>query len=108
MQEEMLPLDEVRRELIRQLEAAECEITEKAEREGRQALRRYMAFPTQWAVYNYALQHLKANFPLHAVPQGDPPGSRGVGYEMRNVDGQGLYIKLKLEDGRAWLISCHY
>jgi hypothetical protein len=45
---------------------------------------------------------LKSGFPLHAVPQGDPPGSRGIGYEMRNADGQGLYIKLKLESDKAW------
>jgi hypothetical protein len=54
------------------------------------------------------LKLLKANFPLQAVPQGNPPGSRGIGYELRNADGHGLYIKLKLEDGKAWLISFHY
>jgi hypothetical protein len=103
-----LTIDEAREELIRLLEAAECRITEKAEQEGRKILRQQGKVPTQWAVFDFALQLLKANFPLHAVPQGDPPGCHGIGYEMRNTDGRGLYIKLKLENGKAWLISFHY
>lgn len=101
-------IEEARQELIRLLEADEYEITGKAEAEGRRILKQHMDHPTQWAVIEFALKLLKSSFPLHAVPQGDPPGSRGIGYEMRNADGRGLYIKLKLEGGKAWLISFHY
>jgi len=88
-----LTADEARTRLIELLEAEECRITDKAERAGRQILGQWMPLPTQWAIFEFALQRLRDNFPLHAVPQGDPPGSRGVAYEMRNVDGKGLYIQ---------------
>lgn len=102
-----LSAEEARQELIRLLEAEECRLTDKAECEGRAYLKRSTRRPTQWDVHRFALAKLKANFPLHAVLQGDPPGSNGIGYEMRNVDGEGLYIKLKIEDHKAWLISFH-
>ena len=103
-----LTIEEARQELIRLLDGGDYQIAGKAEAEGRRILKQSMEHPTQWAIVAFALDLLQSNFPLHAVPQGDPPGSRGIGYEMRNADGRGLYIKLKLEDDQAWLISFHY
>lgn len=39
---------------------------------------------------------------------GEPQGSGGIGYAMRNVDGAGLYIKVKIEDDQIRVLSFHY
>jgi hypothetical protein len=39
---------------------------------------------------------------------GEPKGSRGIGHEMKNADGAGLYIKVKIEEGEVWVLSFHY
>lgn len=103
-----LTIEEARAELIRLIEAGDFQITDKAEQEGRRILLQWVAVPTQWAVMEFGLRLLKTNFPLHAVLQGDPPGSHGTAYEMRNCDAKGLYLKFRLENGKAWLISFHY
>lgn len=49
----------------------------------------------------------RQGFPVNAVPLGNPPGSGGEGWSMNNTDGQGLYIKLKVEGGCVWVLSFH-
>ncbi|MGH7173756.1 MAG: hypothetical protein ACRELG_26030 [Gemmataceae bacterium] len=102
-------LRQIRDELVRLLEQDEWEITGRAESEGRQVLRRFMQFPTQFAIVRFALDLLKANHPLHAIERGEPPGSLGVGYVMNvsNEHVQDLYIELIIEDAKAWVISFH-
>jgi len=87
----------------------EWEITGRAESEGRQVLRCFMQFPTQFAIIRFALDLLKANHPMHAIERGEPPGSLGVGYVMNvsNEHVQDLYIELIIEAGKAWVISFH-
>jgi len=56
---------------------------------------------------DYILEKLLLPFPLNEVLMGEPPGSGGTAYSMNNVDGQGLYIKLKIEDDRVVILSFH-
>ncbi len=42
---------------------------------------------------------------LHEIHLGDPPGSGGLGYEMRTTGEQGLYIKLKVEWNFVLILS---
>jgi hypothetical protein len=42
---------------------------------------------------------------LMYVPMGQPPGSRGMGYRLRDPISPNLYIKIKIEEDRAWIIS---
>ena len=102
-------IHEVRRELIRLFQGNDYRLTDRADRDGRKILleRRYKP-STQWGICAYILDQLLADFPMRAVGMGEPPGSRGVGYVMYNVDGDGLYIKLKIEEGEVWVLSFHY
>jgi hypothetical protein len=59
--------DAIRAELIRLLEAEECEIAQRAEREGRLIMRAHVTFPTQWSVFEFVLKQLREGTPLHAV-----------------------------------------
>jgi hypothetical protein len=108
MADEELSIDEARRRLIELIEAEDCDLTQAAVNDGREILRRSMRYPTRWAIVEYVLKLLRAKFPMHAVELGEPPGSLGIGYVMTNADGQGLYIKLRIEDDRlAWVLSFH-
>ena len=57
--------------------------------------------PTDCAIIDYIVRLLRTNFPFHEVRLGEPAGSAGAGYVMNNADGRGLYIKVKIECGRA-------
>jgi hypothetical protein len=50
---------------------------------------------------------LESGFDIHEVQLGEPPGSGGVGYVLNNADGEGLYIKFKLEWQYLLLLSFH-
>ncbi|HWG43390.1 MAG TPA: hypothetical protein VN688_11445 [Gemmataceae bacterium] len=109
MADEGPSLRQAREELIRLIDKDEWHTTGRAEREGRQVLRRLMQFPTQFAVVRFALDLLKANYPMHAIQRGEPPGSLGVGYVMNvsNEQIQDLYIELIIEEDKVWVISFH-
>jgi hypothetical protein len=64
-------------------------------------------FPSQCGLVDYIIEQLRLPFPLNEVPLGDPPGSSGMAYSMNNTNGQGLYIKLKVEDDRVVILSFH-
>jgi hypothetical protein len=100
---------QVRAELVRLLEEDDWRMTTRAETDGKTILleRRYKQ-ATQWGICEYILEKLKTGFPLRETGMGEPKGSRGIGYEMKNVDGDGLYIKLKIEEGEVWVLSFHY
>lgn len=104
------PLDEVRERLIELLERDEWAITERAERTGREFLRRFLpnAKPSQLSIIRHVLQLLKPDdCSLTPVPMGEPPGSHGLGYTLRDPLSPNLYIKVKIEEDLAWIISFH-
>src|SRR5262249_1910863 len=99
-------LDEVRQRLIELIEDEEWRITERAERTGREFLRRFIPVPTQLSIVRHVLQLLRQDdCCLILVPMGEPPGSRGLGYRLRDPVSPNLYIKVKIEEDLAWIIS---
>ncbi|MBY0528449.1 MAG: hypothetical protein K2R98_33970 [Gemmataceae bacterium] len=103
-------LDEARRRLIQLLEADAWLISQRAETDGRRILREQPALgkrPTQWGICELILECLRAGFPLRAIGMGEPQGSNGIGYIMRNVDGAGLYIKVMIDEDRVRVLSFH-
>jgi hypothetical protein len=95
-------LDEVRAELIRLLDNDDWQIVKTTAREpGLPILRAMGLMPTDGAMIEYITRLLRTNFPFHAEPLGEPPGSAGTGYVMNNSDGRGLYIKVKIERRRT-------
>jgi hypothetical protein len=101
-------LDEVRQRLIELIEEEEWRITERAERTGRESLRRSLPVPTQVSIVLHVLKLLKQDdCSLVPVPMGEPPGSHGVGYTVRDPVSPNLYIKVKIEEDLAWIISFH-
>jgi hypothetical protein len=86
--------------------------TEGAFNQGRVALKLACGkTPSDCEIIDYIVGRLRAGFPILRTPMGEPPGSRGIAWVMNNPDGNGTYIKLKIEqDGIydiAWVISCH-
>jgi hypothetical protein len=106
-------LGEARQRLTELFDADDWEVTESAVTAGLPILRRMgNAYPTRAALIDYVLDLLRADFPMHTIQRGDPPGSLSVGYVMNNSDGLGLYIELAIEEvrmgqPRAWLLSFH-
>jgi len=101
-------LDEVRLRLIELFEDDEWRIMEKAERTGREFLRRFLPAPTQLSIVRHVLALLKPDdCSLAPVAMGEPPGSHGVGYVVRDPVSPNLYIKVKIEEDLAWIISFH-
>ncbi len=100
---------EIRAELVRLFEQDDWRLTGRAEADGKAILaeRRYKP-PTQWGICEYILDQLRAGTRLTETGMGEPKYSRGVGWEMRNADGKGLYIKLKIEDDEVRVLSFHY
>ena len=106
MADEVPSLDEVRRRLIELIEADEWRITERAERTGRAFLRGVVPVPTQLSIVRHVLHLLRqADCSLIPVPMGEPPGSHGLGYRVQDPGSHHLYIKVKIEEDLAWIIS---
>jgi hypothetical protein len=105
------PIEEVRRISIALLESNEYLFTDTALKDGMRLARTLgdicRGFPSQCGLVDYIVEQLKLPFPLNAAPLGEPPGSSGVAYTMNNTNGQGLCIKLKVEDDRVVIMSFH-
>jgi hypothetical protein len=86
---------------IERLEADDFKFTKTARTDG------YGLGYTELSMVDLILDRLRAGFPLNEVQLGTPPGSLGTGYSLTNVDGKGLYIKLKLVDDYALIMSFH-
>jgi hypothetical protein len=103
--------DAIRQQLIALLEQDEFIFTDTAFRDGMRLAGSLAdpkrGFPSQYGLVDYVVERLKDSFPLNEVPMGEPPGSAGIAYSMTNTDGQGLYIKLKIEDDRVVILSFH-
>ncbi len=100
---------QVRAELIQLFEEVNWKITIRAETDGKAILlERHYKEPTQCGICDYILEKLRSGFRLRETGRGEPRGSRGIGWEMKDADGLGLYIKLKIEEGIVWVLSFHY
>jgi hypothetical protein len=100
------PSDSVRKEIIAAIESGKWEFTKRALWEGLDAFRKYSENPSDEEIVDYILDVLESGFPLCAVELHDPP--HGQAHELRNVDGRGLYIKLKLDWPYVIVMSFHY
>lgn len=124
-------LDEFRRRLIELIEDEEWRITERAERTGREFSRRFLPVPTQLSIVRHILQPAlcrsvswpsrrptRLSFVRHILqllkqddcslipaPMSEPPGSRGLGYRLRDPVSPNRYIKVKIEEDLAWILS---
>jgi len=105
----------IRDELLRLLDDVAWRIARSARESAYPILRAMGQRPTDCAMIDYVTRLLRAGFPFHEVPLGEPPGTAGTGYVMNNADGQGLYIKLKIERERtdevvvlSFHVSDHY
>jgi hypothetical protein len=102
-----------RSRLLELLEGEDCEweLSERAEREGKAALRwLHNRFPTRWEMVEYVISLLKTKTPLRCAPQGEPPGSTGIAWQM--TDAKNIFVKLQICERRigqeyAYIQSIH-
>jgi hypothetical protein len=103
-------LDDVRGELLRLLKLDDWQITESARRDGRPILQAAGFLPTDGAMIEYVLRLLEDEFLVREKFHEVTLGSGEKGYAMNDVDGKGLYVKLKVNRDRhdeAWVLSFH-
>ena len=85
--------------LLECLEGDEWEFSERAEREGLVALQwLHGRRPTRWEMVEYVIALLKTDSPLRCAPQGDPPGSTGIAWQM--TDPRNIFVKLRICERR--------
>ncbi len=104
------PGKKVRDELLRLLDNDDWQVTGSARIAAYPILRAMGRMPSDAAIVEYVSRLLRTDFPFHAVPLGEPPGSAGTGYVMNNADGRGLYIKMTIRQARTtevWIVSFH-
>src|SRR5258707_600546 len=97
-----------RAEFIRLLQGDELEdwrITESALRDGRQILPHYQGHFGAYAINLFIVDLLRANLPMHAVELGS--GETGCAMNTQLAAGRPLYIKLKMQDEIAVILSFH-
>src|SRR3954453_15761654 len=91
-----------RARLVELLEGEDCEweFSERAEREGKVALEWLLnRKPTRWEMVEFVIALLKTDTPLRCAPQGDPPGSTGIAWQMT---GRGnIFVKLRILERRV-------
>src|SRR5438874_419234 len=96
----------IRAEIVRLFENDDWRMTTRAETDGKAILQTRQYKPsTQWGICEYIADKLREGARLTETGMGQPPYSRGTGWELKDVDGHGLYIKLKIEDDEVWVIS---
>jgi hypothetical protein len=84
--------------LLELLEGDDWKFSLRAETEGKLALRwLHDRVPTRGEMVAYVVALLKANLELMCVPQGTPPGSTGIAWQM--VDSRNIFVKLRIEGG---------
>jgi hypothetical protein len=92
-------------------EADDWEFSERARGEGKLALHwLHERMPTDWEMVVYVIALLKGNTILRCAPQGDPPGSTGIAWQM--TDPRNVFIKLRIVERRigqeyAYIQSIH-
>ncbi len=105
--------EKARSRLLKLLEGDDCawEFSERAEREGTFALQwLHNRMPSRWEMVSYVISLLKANTTLRCAPQGNPPGSTGIAWQM--TDAKNIFVKLRICERRmgeeyAYIQSIH-
>ena len=103
--------DDAKACLLALLRSDEWELSERARREGTSALRWiHDRDPTDYDMVKYVITLLEADAVLRCAPQGDPPGSTGIAWQM--TDSHNVFIKLQIREYRmgheyAYLQSIH-
>jgi hypothetical protein len=103
-------LDDVRAELLRLLKQDDWQITESARRDGRPLLQAAGFLPTDGAMIEYLTRLLEDDVLSREKFHEVSLGSGEKSYAMNDVDGKGLYVKLKINRDRceeAWVLSFH-
>jgi hypothetical protein len=103
-------LDDIRAELLRLLRADDWQITESPRRDGGPILRAMGVLPTDGAMIEYVTGLLEDDVLFRGKFHEVTLGSGEKGYAMNDVDGKGLYVKLKINRGRrdeVWVLSFH-
>ena len=96
--------------LLALLDDCEWRFSERAIREGKLVMRRlHQREPTEWEMVEYVISLLKTDATLRCAPQGDPPGSTGIAWQL--TDPNNIFVKLRIEGpiGRefAYIQSFH-
>jgi hypothetical protein len=86
-------------------ELEEWRITATALRDGRQILPNYQGHYGAYAVNLFILDQLRGSLPLRPVELGS--GETGCVINAQLADGRPLYIKLKIQDDIAVILSFH-
>jgi len=102
-----------RSRLLELLEGDDCdwEFSERAEREGILALHwLHDRKPTRWEMVGYVISLLKTDTALRCAPQGEPPGSTGIAWQL--TDARNIFVKLRICERRigqeyAYIQSIH-
>jgi hypothetical protein len=99
-------------QLVGLLDDGEYELSQRALDEGKRDLRDYFGRdPTDSEIVQYIIDTLQTHgVCLTCAPQGNPPGSRGVAWQV--TDTRQIFIKLRLQERRmgeyyAYVQSCH-
>jgi hypothetical protein len=103
-------LDEARTELLRLLHQDDWQITESARRDGRPLLQAAGFLATDGAMIEYITRLLEDNLLCREKFHEVSLGSGEKGYALNDVDGKGLYVKLKINRDRreeVWVLSFH-
>ena len=106
MPQDELELEAAKTHLIHLLRADEFRITEVARKTGRRWFGLFFDYPTEYHLINHILELLeRMSEPLRPVLMGNPPGSGGIAYRVIDPAYRDLYIKVKIEDEIAWVLS---
>jgi hypothetical protein len=99
-------LQQVRSRFVQLFEEDQYRMTEVARVTGRNWFRQFHQFPTEYHLIRSILELLQGSSnPLQLVKMGEPPGSRGVAYRVVDPESPELYIKVKIEEDMAWILS---
>lgn len=98
MAEDCSDPETARARLVELLEEDEWRISERARREGSVALRwLHDCEPTDQQMVVYVISLLKTKTTLRCAPQGNPPGSTGIAWQM--TDARNVFVKLRIQGG---------
>ncbi|MHB1424926.1 MAG: hypothetical protein ACYC3I_17275 [Gemmataceae bacterium] len=93
-------LEAIRSELLHLLNQDDWQITESARKTGLPILQAVGFLPTDGALIEYVIRLLEDKALCQEKFHEVPLGSGVKGYAMNNLDGKGLYIKLKINRER--------
>src|SRR5207237_6628281 len=88
-----------RSRLLELLEGDDCEweLSERARCEGKLALRwLHDREPRELEMVEYVISLLKTDTTLRCSPQGDPPGSTGIAWQL--TDARSIFVKLQIRE----------